>query len=117
MKVTVINEKAIEPKVFTERKARQLVGKVTGSRALDLGITEWEPNQPLATMHQHESEEVMYIISGHGSLFTPDGSVDLPEGFAVFVPPGVPHIMQNIGNAPLKFLWVYALPPKEDEPG
>jgi len=115
MKVKVVNEKMIDPKVFDERQAMHLIGKDVGARVLDLGITYWDPHKPLAKMHQHDAEEVMYIIEGHGSLHTPDGKVDLPKGSAVYVPPGIPHIMQNIADSPLKFLWVYALPPKEEK--
>lgn len=107
----VIVEAQVEPKILNSRRAWHLIDKSVGATTLHVGVTEWEAHRPLEAMHQHDVEEIMYVISGHGALHTPTTVYDLPLGAAVYAPPGVPHVMQNAGNEPLKFFWVYAVKP------
>lgn len=49
--------------------------------------------------HVHPSqEETIYIVAGHGELVTPEGTVPLEPGTAVFIPIGLHH--QSVSHGP-----------------
>lgn len=42
--------------------------------------------------HTHDSDQVIVVVDGRGSLETDDGTVSLSSGTVVFTPKGVPHV-------------------------
>jgi len=61
--------------------------------------------------HIHPGEEeVIYIVSGSGELVTPDGTVKLAPGTAVYVPPGLHHSTVSSGPEPLELLSIFSPP-------
>jgi quercetin dioxygenase-like cupin family protein len=52
-------------------------------------------------MHRHpHSAKALYLVKGHARLIGPAGAAPLKvdEGMAVFVPPGYPHVIENMGR-------------------
>ena len=52
-------------------------------------------------MHRHaHSAKILYLVKGHSRLLGPHGvaPMKLEEGTAVFIPPGYPHVIENMGR-------------------
>lgn len=63
------------------------------------------------TKHRHlKSEEIYYILSGHGSMTVGGETQEVMPHDAVLTPPGVPHELANTGGEPLVFLCCCAPP-------
>ena len=54
--------------------------------------------------HAHPWEHEVYILSGAGTLVTPEGEHPLSAGDCVFVPPNEEHQFRNTGPGELKML-------------
>jgi mannose-6-phosphate isomerase-like protein (cupin superfamily) len=69
-----------------------------------------------ATMpHRHpRTEEIYYVLGGHGSMRVGDETRAVGPGDAVAIPPGARHQIRNAGSVVLKFLCCCA-PAYEDE--
>lgn len=58
--------------------------------------------------HTHEPAEVYYILAGRGEVFVDGETYPLAVGDAVWIPPNAEHVAYNIGNEPLRLLYVFA---------
>lgn len=80
------------------------------AKNLTLGLAHFPGGSaPEGHVHQAE-EEVIYIVSGTGELITPEGSVHLGPGTAVYIPPGLHHATVCHGPEPLELLSVFSPP-------
>ena len=66
--------------------------------------------QPKLSSHDG-TEEVYYVVRGHGAFVLDDRTVDLEPGTAVYVAPGVKHRALNTGSEELDLLWMNTPPP------
>lgn len=58
-----------------------------------------------STAHYHpKTEEIYYILAGHGSMRIGDEVRDVGPGDAIAIPPGATHQIENTGSVVLKFL-------------
>ncbi len=61
------------------------------TRNLTFGLAEF-PGDSLASSHTHDTqEEILYTISGVGSIITAEQEIRMKPGVAVFIPPGLAH--------------------------
>ena len=62
--------------------------------------------------HQHdESEEVLFLISGRAKIVIEgEGEWEIGPETAFYSPIGVRHRVENIGDEPLRIVWVYNPP-------
>jgi quercetin dioxygenase-like cupin family protein len=59
-------------------------------------------------LHVHANEdEVLYFLDGLFRLKFDDVVRKAPSGSFAFIPKGVPHAWQNIGDAPGRLLWMF----------
>jgi mannose-6-phosphate isomerase-like protein (cupin superfamily) len=57
------------------------------------------------TPHHHElTEEIYYVLGGHGQIEIDGESRAVRPGDAIAIPPGARHSITNTGNEMLKFL-------------
>lgn len=56
--------------------------------------------------HTHEPAEVYYIISGTGEVVVDGETYALRVGDAVWIPPNAEHAAYNVGDEPLKLLYM-----------
>lgn len=57
------------------------------------------------TPHYHpRTEEIYYILEGHGRMQIDDEVEAIAPGDAIAIPPGAPHQITNTGPGVLKFL-------------
>ncbi|MFF7884671.1 cupin domain-containing protein [Streptomyces sp. NPDC020794] len=60
-----------------------------------------------APLHSHNCDEHVTILEGEAEVVV-DGEVTKLEQFdTTYVPSPVPHLFRNIGDRPLRILWVY----------
>jgi mannose-6-phosphate isomerase-like protein (cupin superfamily) len=70
---------------------------------------EITPPQGGPPLHLHKREdEWLYVIDGKFLFEMNGGRIEASAGSSVFVPRGVPHTFQNIGNSPGRLLGVVA---------
>jgi quercetin dioxygenase-like cupin family protein len=56
-------------------------------------------------LHRHENEdEVLYVLEGMFRVRLSDRLADAPAGSFAFIPRGLPHTWQNVGDTPGRFL-------------
>jgi uncharacterized cupin superfamily protein len=79
-------------------------GEGTGLSASFYELPTGKANYPY---HYHlENEELLYIISGRGTLRTPSGEREVSAGDAIVCPPGPKgaHKLTNTSDEPLRYL-------------
>lgn len=55
--------------------------------------------------HRHgQSEELYFILSGHGWMSLGEEEFPIAPGDTLLIPPGTPHSLRNPGAAPLRLL-------------
>lgn len=62
---------------------------------------------PGAVTHPHyhpRSEEIYYILQGHGCMYQEDEERIVASGDAIAIPAGCKHHIRNTGSTPLVFL-------------
>lgn len=63
--------------------------------------------------HTNTVEHEQYVLGGHGRIAIGDEEFDVKAGDVVFIPEGVPHWYQNVGEGNFEFLCL--IPNKEDK--
>ena len=70
-----------------------------GANGASFSVHEWRGSGP-STMHVHHSDdEAWHVVSGALRFRFPDRTVDAQAGSTVFVPAGVPHTYEAVGDA------------------
>jgi quercetin dioxygenase-like cupin family protein len=62
--------------------------------------------------HTNTVEHEQYVLRGHASIGIGDEEFEVKTGDVVFIPEGIPHWYQNIGEENFEFLCI--IPNKED---
>jgi len=88
---------------------KQLVlGDADGVPAYSVRVFTLEPGG-FTPRHQHVSEHLNYVISGHGELIDPDGKArPVTAGDFAFVAPDELHQFRNAGDE--TFVFICAVP-------
>jgi quercetin dioxygenase-like cupin family protein len=71
------------------------------------GFVVIDPNGTVP-LHNHEQEEVYYILKGKGEMNVEGETQVLEAVSAVYIPPNTSHALKNIGAEALHMLFVYA---------
>ena len=92
------------------RRTQNLVGGASPIQAKNfcMGHVTLEPAGGQVPWHNHEQEEVYFIVRGTGEACMGDERVVVTAGHALYVPPNVFHQLTNIGADPLLMVYVYA---------
>jgi mannose-6-phosphate isomerase-like protein (cupin superfamily) len=87
----------------------------TGSANLAAGLVILPPNQAQPDTSQHEAtEEVYYVVQGHGLLELGRDTYEVRGGTVIYVPPATSHRMINTDDSE-ELVWFFAnTPPLED---
>jgi len=81
-----------------------------GSQNITLGFSVF-PGGSAPPGHVHlEEEEMIYVLSGRGSLSTADATVRLKPGVAVYIPPGIQHATAADEGEPLHLVTAFSPP-------
>jgi quercetin dioxygenase-like cupin family protein len=88
-----------------------LVDEATmNARQASLSLLTVAPANRIA-MHKHPGAELLYIKKGRARVLGPSGVAPevLPEGSAVFIPAGMPHVIENmVRTSPVEILQIFA---------
>lgn len=85
--------------------------KTVGTRAVSMGLNVTEVGSMIPDHIHEDSEEVMFIISGRAKLVIEgEGEWEIGPETAIYSPLGKKHRLENIGDEPLKLVWVYSPP-------
>ncbi|MFJ8951334.1 MULTISPECIES: cupin domain-containing protein [unclassified Streptomyces] len=61
-----------------------------------------------APLHSHNCDEHVTILEGEAEVVV-DGEVTKLEQYdTTYVPSPIPHLFRNVGEVPLRILWVYS---------
>jgi len=63
--------------------------------------------------HTNQVEHEQFVLRGHARIGIGGEEIEVQAGNVVFIPAGVPHWYQNIGNEPFEFLCM--VPNKPDK--
>ena len=91
----------------------------SSARNLVFGLAEF-PGGTLAAFHTHQAEEeIIYILSGVGTIIADGEETRLEPGVAIYIPPGLSHQIRADGAEPLKLVTLFSPPvtPGTDDPG
>lgn len=88
-----------------------LAPKLHGLKNLSMGMNITEVGSMIPDHVHDNSEEVMFLISGHAKLVIEgEGEWEIGPETAFFAPTGKKHHVENIGTEPLRIVWVYSPP-------
>jgi putative monooxygenase len=88
-----------------------LAPKTVGTRNVSMGLNVTEVGSMIPDHVHEDSEEVMFIISGRAKLVIEgEGEWEIGPETAIYSPLGKKHRLENIGDEPLKLVWVYGPP-------
>jgi len=100
----------IEGRTYPARRRTQnLVGGVAPIQATQfcVGYVTLDPNGGQVPWHNQESEETYVVIEGRGEMCLGKERQTVTSGQAVWIPPGEFHQITNIGDTPLKMMYIY----------
>lgn len=91
------------------RRTRNLVGGLAPIQCENfaMGNVTLDPNGGQVPWHNQEQEEVYFIVEGTAEMCLGEERRTLVGGQAVYIPPGVFHQLTNIGDTPLRMIYVY----------
>jgi putative monooxygenase len=88
-----------------------LAPKFGGVLNLSLGMNITEVGSMIPDHVHEDSEEVLFLISGRARIVIEgEGSWEIGPETAFFSPLGKKHRVENIGDEPIKLVWVYSPP-------
>ena len=88
----------------------------TGGQYSSICTCIYDPGARAKPAHSHpHGEETIYVISGTGKAKVGDGIWDIRPGSLVLFPQGVPHMVWNNSEEPLKIVCFYGPKPEAIE--
>ena len=88
-----------------------LAPKLGGVENVSMGMNITEVGSMIPDHVHTDSEEVLFLISGKAKLIIEgQGEWEIGPETAFYSPKGVKHRLENIGDEPLKLVWVYCPP-------
>ena len=88
-----------------------LAPKYGGVENLSMGMNVTEVGSMIPEHSHEDSEEVLFLISGRAKLVIEgEGEWEIGPETAFYSPKGKKHRLENIGDEPLKLVWVYCPP-------
>lgn len=108
--MTIADLTQIAGRVYPARRRTQnLVGGASPiqATAFSAGNVTLEPNGGQVPWHNQEQEEVYFVVEGTGEMCLGEERQTLSAGQAVYIPSGVFHQLTNIGDTPLRMIYIY----------
>jgi mannose-6-phosphate isomerase-like protein (cupin superfamily) len=91
------------------RRTQNLVGGASPIQASNfcLGHVTLDPNGGQVPWHNHEQEEVYFILEGEAEICLGTERKEVAGGQAVYIPSNVFHQLTNLGETPLRLIYCY----------
>jgi mannose-6-phosphate isomerase-like protein (cupin superfamily) len=88
-----------------------LAPKLGGVENVAMGMNITEVGSMIPDHVHEDSEEVLFLISGHARIVIEgEGEWEIGPETAFYSPVGKKHRVENVGDEPLKLVWVYSPP-------
>jgi putative monooxygenase len=88
-----------------------LAPKFGGVTNLSMGMNITEVGSMIPDHVHEDCEEVLFLISGNARIVIEgEGAWDIGPETAFYSPIGKKHRVENIGDEPLRLVWVYSPP-------
>jgi len=84
--------------------SKTFVDESCGAKHLHIHVSVTSPEARAHPPHKHDGEEAFYVLKGVGEVTIENESFKVEAGSSMFLPPGEPHGIRNIGNTPLKYM-------------
>lgn len=84
--------------------ALPFVGEQTGAEVLQLHLSSINPGEAAHEPHEHEGEEIMFLIAGSGMATLGEEEHPMEAMAALFAPEGTRHGLRNNGEFPITYL-------------
>lgn len=88
-----------------DREFRVLLGSHNGVRTATQFVGDIPPGR--APEHAHPYDEVVRVLEGEGRVHAGGDVHPLRQGTCVYLPPHVPHCLENTSDAPMRVLGVF----------
>lgn len=100
---------SVYPEPFASRmsgRTKRPLGDLFGLANFGVNLTELAPGGESALMHRHKTQdEFVYVVSGHPTLVTEDGTEKLAPGMCAGFPAGgAAHQLRNDTDEPALYL-------------
>lgn len=108
--MTIVNLEAVDGRSYpARRRTKNLVGGTSPIRCehFCMGFVVLEPKGGQVPWHNHEQEEIYFLLEGTGEMCLGDERRTVRGGEAVFIPPMEFHQLTNIGDDPLRMIYCY----------
>lgn len=108
--MTIADLAQITGRTYPARRLTQnLVGGASPIQATSFsaGNVTLEPNGGQVPWHNQEQEEVYFIVEGTGEMCLGEERRTVTTGQAVYIPSGVFHQLTNVGDTPLRMVYIY----------
>ena len=89
--------------------------ETAGSRRIDYRISMYQPMAYVARHHHKVQEQVYHVLEGEGLMEVGDETRVVRRHDVIYLPPGVPHSINNTGLTDLVFI-VVTSPVTDEEP-
>jgi mannose-6-phosphate isomerase-like protein (cupin superfamily) len=109
--MTIADIAAISGRAYPAgRRTQNLVGGASPVQAKGfcMGYVTLEPGGGQVPWHNHDQEEVYFIVQGEGEACVGKERADIHAGQAIYVPPTLFHQLTNTGSGPLVMMYVYS---------
>ena len=60
-----------------------------------------------APLHSHNCDEHVTVLEGNAEVWVDGQTARLERFDTTYIPSPIPHLFRNVGNIPLRILWVY----------
>ena len=80
-----------------------LVGELDGAPNFVLRKFDMAPGGGMP-LHTNETEHVQYVLGGHARVTIGEDVHEVEAGMAIFIPAGVPHAYETVGDEPFEIL-------------
>ncbi len=108
MLIADVNE--IEGRTYpARRRTRNLVGGASPIqiKEFSMGFVVLEPNGGQVPWHNHEQEEIYFIVEGEGEMCLGEERQTVSTGQTVFIPSWVFHQLTNTSDTPMYMVYCY----------
>ncbi|RYG26765.1 cupin domain-containing protein [bacterium] len=108
--MTIADLSEIEGRRYPARRRTQnLVGGASPIQAanFNMGFVTLDPNGGQVPWHNQEQEEIYFVVEGTGEMCLGQERQTVATGQAVYIPSGMFHQLTNVGDTPLRMIYVY----------
>lgn len=61
-----------------------------------------------APLHSHNCDEHVTVLEGEAEVWVDGETTRLVQHDTTYIPSPIPHLFRNVGDTPLRILWVYS---------